>query len=291
MNKYQMTTAVLAGLSLIAMTGCSINIGDVNIRRLKTGPMQTETINVPMPENTSNVWDVELSPAAAEVNVDAKAEGLVQGTVEYNVPEYKPVVTTNGNRVTIRMDEVAGIPPSDVRNIWKLSLGQGMPMNLTVNTGASRSTWDLGGLSLRSLNWRQGAADASVQFTAPNPESMSNFRCDVGAGNLTIRGLGNANVNNGVATVGAGNLTLYFDGTLSQDLNLTIEGGAATVTINSGGNPVRVTMQNAVAATKSGDWNASSKEYTSPEWENSSGPKVNITMEIGVGTVNLQTGK
>src|SRR4029453_989962 len=118
----------------------------------------------------------------------------------------------------------------------------GVPMNLTVNTGASKGTWELGGLSLRSLNWRQGAAKATVLFSESNPEGMSNFRFDVGAGNATMRGLGNANFNSGHGTVGAGNLTLYFDGELSHDVSLTLEGGAAAITIYTGGNPVRVTM-------------------------------------------------
>jgi hypothetical protein len=292
MNKFKLTTGILAAISIVALTGCNLTIGDrdINLRRLQTGPMQTEPVNVPMPSDKSQLWDVELSPGAATVTVNPGDAGLVQGTIDYNVPEYKPTVTTSGNRVRVQVEDIKGIPPNGVKNDWKLSLGRGVPINLTVNTGASKGTWELGGLSLRNLTWRQGAADAEVRFSESNPETMGNLRFELGAGSATVRGLGNANIDNGFVSVGAANLTLYFDGELSEDVYLTIEGGAATVTIYSGGNPVRVQVDNAMSSVKT-DWTKSGDEYTSPDWNEGAASKINIIMRIGVGTVNLKSGE
>lgn len=291
MNKLHMTIGLLAASSVMALSGCTLNIGDNSFGVRKAGPAQTEKINVPMPADKTSIMDVEISPAAANVNVKANGESLVQGTVTYNVDVLKPIVTTSGNKVTVRVGDVRGSLPRDTQNDWDLALGPAQPMNLTVNTGASKGNWELGGLSLRNVTWRQGAADATLTFSESNPEDMSDFHFETGAARFTAHGLGNANFAKGFGTFGAGEVVLYFDGELSRDVNLRLEGGASSLTIYSGGNPVRVTVGGAMNSTNAGDWAKNGKEYTSPEWANAAGSKVNVDVQIGAGSVTLKTGK
>ena len=291
MNRYHTASGIAAILSALALTGCTIHMGNFTSSVYKTGPTQTTKIDVPLPEDSSKTWDVEISPAVANVVVDSKGEGLIHGTATYNVPELKPNVTTSGNLVAVRAAEVTGVLPRDTKNDWNLSLGRGVPINLTVNTGASKGSWELGGLSLRSFTWHQGAADANVKFSESNPEALSTFRFEMGAARTVFSGLGNANFRTGFGSVGAGELTLYFDGELSHDVDLMLEGGASQVIIYSGGNPVRVTMNGALNATTPGDWTKNGKEYTSPEWDKATGSRINVTIKLGAGAVRLNTGK
>jgi hypothetical protein len=291
MNKLQMTIGLLAITSVVALSGCTINVGNTSIGTRKTGPAQTEKINVPMPADKSKVMDVEIAPAAANVTVKNNGESLVQGTVTYNVDVLKPVVTTSASKVTVRVGDVNGSLPRDIQNDWNLALGPGQPMNLTINTGASRGEWDLGGLALRNLAWHQGAADSTLNFSAANTEDMADFRFDTGAARFTARGLGNANFANGLGTFGAGEVILTFDGELSRDMNLTLDGGLAKLTIYSGGNPVRVTVSGAMHSTDAAGWTQDGKDYTSPEWANAGGSRINVNVKIGAGSVVLKTGK
>jgi hypothetical protein len=290
MNSKRISTAI-AVIGIVALTGCTINVPAINVSTYKTGATQTEKVSVPVPADQTKVWDVELSPAAATIDIKP-GEGLVQGTVDYNVPELKPQVTTSDGNVTVREPNIKGSLPKGTVNDWNFTLGAGVPMNLTVNTGASKGDYDFGGLSLHRLKWAQGAADAMVQFSAANPEAMEDFRFDVGASKVTMSGLANANFSSGRGTIGAGSLILYFDGQLKQDVNLTLEGGAASITIYTGGNPVRATMGGALSGTKADDgWARNDKEYTSPEWASATGPKITIKVTLGAGSLTLKTGK
>ena len=287
----QASTALITLVSAIALTGCSIHIGDFNASTYKTGPTQTEKVSVPLPEDSKTVYNVELSPGVANVTVNPNAENLVQGTVDYNVPELKPIVNKSASGLTVRVPEIKGSLPRNVQNDWKFSLGRGVPMNLTVNTGASQGEYDFGGLSLRSFTWRQGAAKANIKFSAPNPEPAGAFHFEVGAAQATFSGLGNANFSDGFGSVGAGQLILYMDGQLSRNVNLVLEGGATQITIYSGGNPVRVRMESVLNTLQSNGWAKDGKEYTSPEWNSDAAAKINVTVRIGAGSVKLVAGK
>lgn len=292
MNKHQLLgTSIAVMVGAMTLTGCSLHIGEFSTNTLRTGPTQSEKIDVAKPEDASTTWGVEISPAAANVTVDSKGESLINGLVTYNVHEYKPLVSTSTNKAVVRTPAVWGSTNGDVRVDWNLSLGKGIPMNMTVNTGASKGTWELGGLSLHNLSWRQGAADTRLMFSEPNPVELSYMRYDMGAAKSVINGLGNANLRSGLITLGAGDLSLYLDGKLLHDVDLTIEGGVSHIAIYSGGNPVRVTFDGAISAINANGWSHSGRAYTSPEWAAGTSPMFNVTVKLGMGSVALNTGQ
>lgn len=295
MGNNNLVSGFLVAAAIVGLSGCSIHVGDFDWSsgnaNYRVGEVQTTRLDIARPADKTDVYEVELSPGAANVKVDSKGTDVLNGAIEYNIEELKPIVTSSGNKVTVRTPEIRGTLPRNQHFDWDLSLGKNVPMDLTVNTGATEGVYDFGGLSLRSFTWRQGAAKANVQFSDANPLDMNDFHFDVGAAQLTMRGLGNANISDGTGSVGAGDVKLYFDGELSRDVNLTIESGAATVTIYSGGNPIRLTMDGALNTTQAGDWTKDGKVYTSPEWENRGESVVNIKVNMGIGTVKLVTGK
>jgi hypothetical protein len=280
MNRLQVALAFTTLVIVIALAGCA---GEV-------GTTQSFPIDVPRPADVSQVWDVELNPGAASIEIKSNAEALVQGTVDYNVAELKPIVVIGERRVEIRQD-FTGVLPINSRNDWRLRLGRGVPLNLIVNTGASSGAWELGGLSLRSVTWAQGAADATLTFSEPNPERLEKFTFNGGAASMTVRGLANANIRTANLTAGAGALTLVFDGQLSADAEVILDGGVTAVTIYSGGNPIQLISEGILKAVDNKGWAQSDTTYFSPEWNILSQPHITIRARLGVASLQLIVGK
>jgi hypothetical protein len=186
--------------------------------------------------------------------------------------------------------DFTGVLPINTRNDWNLQFGKGVPINLTVNTGASSGEWELGGLSLRRVTWTQGAADALIRFSQPNPERLESFTVNGGAASLTIRGLANANIQTANITAGAGAATLVFDGQLPADTEIILDGGVSSIAIYSGGNPVQVTTEGGLKNVENSGWAESGDTYTSPEWTGNS-PKITVRARLGVATLQLITGQ
>ena len=285
-NKSHGLKGTLALMTVLALTGCNISINPVS-----TGALRTDRIDVARPADVSRGYEVELDPGAASVIVDAGSDGLVSGAVEYNVDEWKPIVSTSADRVVISQKTFTGIPPTNARNDWTVKLGQGVPMTLTVNAGAIHGRWDLGGLSLRAIHWKQGAANTTIHFSKPNPEMMEEFSFDSGASDLSLIGLGNLNAAEGRINIGAGTLLLRFDGALTRDLQISLGGGAVAVTIDPGDNPVQVIKGNSFATVSSGEWTQFEDTYNSPNWDSATGHKVTITSQLGAASMNLVSGK
>ena len=149
----------------------------------------------------------------------------------------------------------------------------------------------MGGLSLRSLDWKQGAADTTLRFSAPNPEGMGRMNVDAGASTLKLLGLANAGTNDLRINIGAGSLNMRFDGALTRNMTVTIEGGAAALTIDSGGNPIEVLTGQSLSAVTRGDWTQDADTYQSPEWVKGPQPKITVLTQLAASSLNLVNGR
>jgi hypothetical protein len=275
----EMRWAATAWTTAAALAGCAGQVG----------PTRTEVIDVPRPADLSQAWDLELQLGAADSTVRSHAQGLVKGTIAYNVDRLKPVLAVTDRRVIIRQD-ADGPLPGRTRNEWRLQLGRGVPLRLKVTTGASRDDWDLGGLSLRRLTWIQGAGRAALVFSEPNPEALDQLEIDAGASELSVRGLANANIGSSAFNAGAGLFTLSFDGRLSRDGEVVLNGGGSMIDIHSGGNPIRLTVEGPPGAVESRGWSQAGGLYFSPEWATASGPKLAVRARLGLSALRLIAG-
>jgi len=165
-------------------------------------------------------------------------------------------------------------------------------MNLSVNTGASSGEWELGGLSLRRMGWTQGAADAMLKFSQPNPDTMEHLRINGGAASVTARGLANTSARTANVTAGAGAMSLYFDGVLREDMEVILDGGVSSIAIYSGGNPIELKSESPLAAIDNRGWTKVDDEtYRSPEWGDGGRPKITIRARLGVAALTLVAGQ
>jgi hypothetical protein len=162
-----------------------------------------------------------------------------------------------------------------------------MPTRLSINAGAYQGDLELGGLSLKSLQVNDGAADVRLKFSEPNQVEMESLRYTTGASNLRLSGLANAHFASMIFRGGAGNYSLDFSGDLTQDAVVTIEAGMSQVTlIIPEGVSARVIFKGSlVEVNTSGDWQKSGDTYTLQ----GSGPTLTINVDMAAGQLELKT--
>jgi hypothetical protein len=277
----------IAALALAALAcGPSLPNIDVPIARITPGPLETLTIAEPLPEGDT-VMAVTLGVGAGNLKLAGGGDGLVSGTVEYNVADWKPEIKREGETLsliqTFAKDKI-GIPEGDLINKWDLRLGD-TPMELTVNAGAYEGEADLGGVPLRRLEFNDGASTNSVTFDEANPEAMSLLKYSTGASTVTLDGLANANFTEMIFEGGAGTYTLDFSGELQRNGRVTVRAGVCTLTIVvPPGTSAEVTKSGAVTSVKTeGTWTSSGDTYQIK----GSGPLLKISVDMGLGTLNL----
>jgi len=248
-------------------------------------PEVTENISVPTPKDGNA--SLKLSFGAGELTLNPGTGQLVNGTATYNYSAFKPVVTTDGSNIRVGMSEVDfnAFPTfKNLKNIWDLKLGD-TPMDLTIEAGAYKGVFELGGLALNNLTVKDGAADVTVNFSEPNQAKMSVFQYETGASNLKLIGLANANFGLMDFSSGAGDYTLDFTGDLKRDASITISSGLSNmiIIVPEGVNAV-VTIDSGASNVNAGSsWGQNGKIYT----QKGEGPTLTFVIEIGAGNVTL----
>ena len=247
----------------------------------KAGPDIEESITVTDPE--SDETRLSISFGAGELKLSPGARNLVDGTVIYNVDDFKPEIVENGDRIEIKQGNLDSIPPlEDLRNEWDLKLGSA-PMDLVISAGAYEGTLDLGGLSLKSLEINDGASNVDLTFSEPNPIEMSIMRYATGASDVNLTGLANANFSTLTFSGGAGNYTLDFSGELQRDAVVTIDSGFGNVTlivpedVNA-----KVTVEGAAVNINHGSgWAQNGNDYT----HKGEGPTLTFVVKMAAGNL------
>lgn len=273
--------AVIIAL-LIATFACSLQ----NIQ-LETIDPQIVVISEPIPQVVQET-ELVFKMTGGKFILTPDAEGLVDGTIKFNVEPWAPEFIRRDNYLEIRQVNpfrLTGIPLGDVENTWELGLADTLPLNLTIEGGASENLFDLTGLQVNRLRIIQGASDTTLRFDVPNPGIMEDFTFTTGASSAKIFGLGNANFRQMTMSMGAGDYTLDFAGALSQDAIVDIKAGVSNITIiipagmraivNNRGTVSNVNTQ--------GTWLLSDQTYTTLN----EGYTLTINLDMSVGNVNL----
>ena len=274
------------GVLLMTVLACGTSI-NLPATDLKTGPTVTEDIQIGAPDAESVDLTIELGAGKLNLNPGAES-GLLEGTVMYNVADFKPVIEENGSQVSISMGniEFEGIPSfgEEVVNEWDLALGT-MPMSVNITAGAYAGRYDFGGLSLENLRVEDGAADVYLDFSSPNQSEMAFLDYQTGASSVEIANIGNANLTSMVFISGAGDYKLDFAGEWQRDANVKIETGLSNMTISfPAGLNVKLTFSGGLANVSTrGTWSVTGDVYSL----SGEGPTLTITLDMGAGNLEL----
>jgi len=265
-------------LSLASMAcGFSVNLPS----QPKPGPEVKENITVADPG--SDETRVSLSFGAGKLTLSPGAETLVDGTAIYNVEDLKPEIVTDGSHIEIKQGNFNSLPPfKGMKNEWDLKLGS-VPMDLVISAGAYDGTIELGGLSLKSLEVKDGASNVDLSFSQPNPIAMSVLRYATGASDVKLSGLANANFSTLTFSGGAGNYTLDFSGQLQQDAVVTIDAGLGNLSLLIPEEvPAKVTVEGtAVNIDHGSSWSQNGQDYT----QNGKGPTLTVIVKMAAGNL------
>ncbi len=279
---------VILVVALVTMA-CGIQF-NLPVVQVKTGPTVTDEISVQKPEAAGEVENVTLAFGAGKIKLSPGAEdALISGTATYNVPDFKPKVTTNGSDIRLEQGnlQVGGIPDfkESIKNEWDLKLGD-TPMKLEIQAGGYSADYEFGDLSLKDLKVADGAADVNLSFSKPNLVEMDTFRYSSGASNITLNDLGNANFDQMIFQSGAGSYRLDFSGELKRDATVRIETGFSTVTVivPKGVNAVLEIEGGLSNVDMSGDWKKEGNQYL----QAGSGPTLHFIVKMGAGTLRLE---
>jgi hypothetical protein len=215
-------------------------------------------------------------------------QDLVNGSIKYNVEQWEPEFNRRDNYFEIRQVNpfrLTGIPLGDIENIWELALNDSLPLNLTIEGGASENDFDLSGLNLTRLRIIQGASDTTLRFDTPNPGIMEDLTFTTGASSAKIYGLGNANFKRLTMSSGAGDYTLDFTGTLSWDALVDIKAGVSNISIiiPSGMRAMVINKGTVSNVNTQGTWLVTDQTYTTLN----EGYTLTINLDMSVGNVNL----
>jgi hypothetical protein len=116
-------------------------------------------------------------------------------------------------------------------NYWFLEFGDRIPISFEIDVGACEADFDFTGLKIDHLDMDLGASSVEVEFRKPNSERISKINIDVGASELTISGLGNANFDRLSFDGGVGDFTLDFSGEFEHRAYVDIDIGLGSLTI------------------------------------------------------------
>jgi hypothetical protein len=275
-------------LGLVSLACAKLNLP---ITQIKTGPTQTEEIQIPTPKESSSGVVLNLEFIAGDLNVSPGNTGnLVSGKATYNVADFKPVVEASGSPYSVRSGdlEMQGIPKvqGDLINKWDLQIAN-TPLSLNIKAGAYSGSFELGGLSLKNLSIEEGGSDVTCTFSEPNQVEMALFKYSTGASKANLKGLANANFEQMNFSSGAGDYTLSFDGDLQRDAKVKIDSGLGNLTIivPEGINAQLILEGGLSTANIEGGWVQDGKVYTL----SGNGPSLTITLSMGAGSLNLKT--
>jgi len=276
-HKFVLFIAILA----LATLACGSNI---DLPKAPTpGPEVTDKISVPTPK--VDKVNLSLSFGAGEMTLAPGASQLVDGTATYNYAAFKPVVNIDGGDIQVKMSDIHSFPAfKGLKNIWDLKLGD-TPMDLNIEAGAYKGTFEFGGLALNNLTVKDGAAEVELTFSEPNLTEMSVFHYETGASDVKMSGLANANFNMMDFSAGAGDYTLDFSGELQRDASVKISSGLSNiiVVVPEGVNAVVTVDSGASNISVGSSWSKNGNTYR----QTGNGPTLTFMIDIGAGNVTL----
>jgi len=179
--------------------------------------MQEETILVE--KDKAKMLEVDIDLGVGEMNLTGGAKEWVEGKADYNIKKLAPQVnydvSGDTGEIEIKHKGSTKLGISNIKNTWAIQLNDDIPMDLTVETGASLANLDLQGLQLEKLDIEAGVGDLTVNLGGDWKKSFK-ANIETGVGQTTIivpskvgvkltteKGIGSSNVE-GLISMGKG---------------------------------------------------------------------------------------
>ncbi|TKJ42181.1 hypothetical protein CEE37_00450 [candidate division LCP-89 bacterium B3_LCP] len=183
--------------------------------------------------------EIEIEIGIAELTIgQVEGNNLLEANVRYDTDYDEPKISFRKSGKTgyliieSRSDKDGELNTEDER--WELLFTTKIPLNLQIDIGLVEGQLDMTALKLTDLEIAGGLSNIELTFDEPNQERLDEINLEIGLGNFTAIGLGNANFGKLNLECGLGSATLELDGKWKVDeaeLNLEVGLGSATVKI------------------------------------------------------------
>lgn len=174
---------------------------------------------------------------------------------------------------------------------FNLALGTRRPYTLSIETGASDTDFELGGVPLTRLSIKMGAGKNVLRFLEPNPQALSVLDVDAGAGSYELRDLANAGFTDMTLDGGAAAFVCDFGGTLQRDASVHISSGMSTLEIGvPATTAARINAESVLGLVNASDGFTTREGgfWTRAALEDAK-PVLGIRASVALGTVTLNT--
>jgi len=165
----------LTAVGLLAGAGCAIH---------DLGPARTTEKSVDA--GSAESVRAEIRMGAGELRLGGGAKKVLEAKFRTNLeaPEVRYDVSAGRGRLVV--DQPGNARGSNIENDWDLKLGNGQPLELTVNLGAGQSEMDFTEVNLRSLDVNMGVGELKLDLRG-NYKRDLDVRVRGGVGQATIR--------------------------------------------------------------------------------------------------------
>jgi hypothetical protein len=200
----------------------------------------------------------------------------------------RTLTLTAGQRITGNMPRRDDDENDEVAQDWRVQLTRRAPIELTIDAAAADATLDLTGIPLRRFALNSGAAAATVRFDAPNPEAMTVFDANVGAGGLKLIGIGNAAASEMRIIGKVGDIALDLGGRWQRDLRVSVSSIVGGISITAPSS-IGIELESTGLLSRDnveGSFSRAGNTWRSTNYERSS-VKVRLSVRSLLGTVTL----
>jgi len=259
------------------------------------GVLVTEELDIPFPEADNPLLELSVA-VAGNITASPGDEKFLEGTIGYDVPEWKPEITQTENRVAVKQrSSVTWQAFENPINDWDIKMGKAKPFRLRVKTGVMRGEWNLGGLPLTGIDVETGVSQNKLDFSEPNPETVNTVSIQTGVGETKLTGLLNARFREMSVGGGVGEVKLGFTGAeLEEDANVRVEGGVGGFHITVDKNTRALfkvsglTHVNALGRIYKVKGGLGRSEYANEAYEDREGPILEFNITLGLGGITLR---
>ncbi len=264
--------------------------------REKKGVLVTEELSIPFPEADNPLLELSVA-VAGNITAGPGDDKLLEGTISYDVPEWRPEITQTENRVAVKQrSSVTWQAFESPINDWEIKMGKTKHFRLRVRTGVMRGEWELGGLPLTGLDVETGVSQNKLSFSEPNPETVNTVSIQTGVGETKLTGLLNARFREMRVGGGVGEVRLGFTGAeLEEDANVRMEGGVGdfNITVDKDTRALfkvtGLTHVNALGKIYKVKGGFGRSEYANDAYDDQEGPILEFNITLGLGGITLRT--
>lgn len=282
-------SVVGAFIALVAGSAAVAAIVLPNLRQAwEAGDLHAETRNIEV--GGAQSAKAEFRIGCGSLVLRGGADRLMDAEFTYNVAKWRPEVAyaVNGGKGRLTAKQPSGgSVRGNARNEWNIRLGNGVPIDLAVNTGVGGATLDLEGVDVASLDLNVGAGTHLIKLPGEYP-SLRRISVSTGVGNVTLDLSGRYPLLSEIdVDGGTGNLKIDLTGEWKHDAAVTIDAGVGKASLRLPKDVgVRVAVDTGIGKVSGSGMMMDGKAFVNDLYGRSE-TNLNVTLNHGVGDVVL----